>query len=124
MSNQYTNLPSTTINGDSLTVQAINTLYSTPLEINSNVLDAIKGFFTSRGFDSNSAEAVAIIIIKQAQKDNYNPLQIMDTLQGLNSVEISALVAEIINYNRFKTSLLGYAPPFATNPEIGRNILL
>ena len=51
-------------------------------------------------------------------------MQILDTLKGLNDVEISGLVAELLNYNRVKTSSLGYAQTFQTNAEVSRNILV
>jgi hypothetical protein len=60
--------------------------------------------------------------MKQSKIDGYNPMKILDTLRGLDSVEISALVSEIINYNRFKTSFLGYALAFNPNQQVVRNI--
>ena len=66
----------------------------------------------------------SIIIIKQSKQDGYNPMQILYTLKGLNDVEISGLVAELFNYNRVKTSSLGYAQTFQTNAEVSRNILV
>lgn len=97
--------------------------YQQPLELNADVLFAIQGFFSSRGFDDVSSQSIAVTIIKQAKKDNYNPMQILDTLKGLDSVEISALVSEILNNNRFKTSFLGYTRGFVPNDEVARNIL-
>jgi hypothetical protein len=38
-------------------------------------------------------------------------------------VEISALVGEILNYNRFKTSSLGITRPPTPAEEIQRNII-
>jgi hypothetical protein len=61
--------------------------------------------------------------MKQAKKDGYNPMQILDTLTGVDSVEISALVAEILNYNRVKTSFLGYSKEFTPHDEVQRNVL-
>jgi hypothetical protein len=47
----------------------------------------------------------------------------MDSLSGLSDVELSGLVSEILNYNRFKSSTLGiYIAPTASD-EIQRNIL-
>lgn len=125
MSNtSYTNLPPTVSkNSDYKTITAFNTFYDTPIEIETTVYDACKGFFTSKGFDIVSAESVALIIIQQAKKDKLNSMQILDSLKGLSDVEISALVAEIINYNRFKTSFLGYALDYRTNEEVARNIM-
>ena len=81
------------------------------------------GFFENKGFQQASAESTAVVIMKQAKLDGYNPMTILDTLKGLESVEISALVGEILNYNRLKTSLLGYANQFTPSPEITRNIV-
>lgn len=124
VSTAYSNLPSQTNKKSSSdsTVQAFDNYYTKPLEISTNVLSAMTGFFQTRGFDALAAESVAIVIIKQAKKDNYNPMQILDTLKGFGEVEISALVSEILNYNRFKTSFLGYAPNYITNDEVFRNI--
>jgi hypothetical protein len=122
MNNVYTNLPPNNVNNQNATLLAFDTYYTKPLEIDAATFDVMRAFFTTRGFEQESAESVAIAIFKQAKQDNYNPLQILDTLKGLDMVEISALVAEIINYNRLKTSFLGYGLEFQSNTEISRNI--
>ena len=122
MNNVYTNLPANNINNQNATLLAFDTYYTKPLEIDAATFDVMQAFFTSRGFERESAESVSIAIFKQTKQDNYNPLQILDTLKGLDMVEISALVAEIINYNRLKTSFLGYGLEFQSNTEISRNI--
>lgn len=116
----YSNIP---INNSGHQIISYDTLYSPPLEVETGVLTSIKGFFTSKGFDDISSETIAITLIKQAKLDNYNPMQLLDTLKGLSSVEISALVGEIINFNRFKTSFLGYARQFTPNSEVKRNVI-
>lgn len=122
MQNYYSNLPPVKPSTDA-TVQAFDSYYSQPLELNASTLSAMTGFFESRGFDKTAAQSTAIILMKQAKKDGYNPMQVLDTLRGLESVEISALVAEIINYNRYKSSFLGYALEFTPNEAVSRNIL-
>lgn len=104
-------------------VKAFDAYLNRPLELETGTLSAMKGFFTSRGFEESSAESISVIIIKQAKADGYNPMTILDTLGGLNNVEISALVSEILNYNRFKSSFLGYARQFNTASEVNRNIV-
>jgi len=118
----YSNLPGLK-QQDNATLQAFDTYYSQPIEIKVSTLDSMVSFFTSRGFDQVSAESVSVIIITQARKDNLNPMQVLDTLKGLGEVEISALVAEIINFNRFKTSFLGYTRNFQFNEEVSRNVM-
>lgn len=120
----YTNIPpNKSSNSDSDLLRTFDTYYDKPLEIHASTFDAMKAFFTSRNFDPVSAEAVSLVVIKQAKLDGLNPLQILDTLKGLDNVEISALVAEILNFNRFKTSFLGYALAFRANEEVSRNVL-
>lgn len=116
------NLPLGTSNLEP-TVQAFDAYYAEPIELSAAAYDATVGFFTSRGFDEVAAESISTIVLSQAKRDGYNPMKIVDTLRGLNSAELSGLVAEILNYNRVKTSSLGVSQPFTTVPEIQRNIL-
>jgi hypothetical protein len=119
----YSNLPQQATGTIEPTVQAFDLYYTKPLELNSNVLAAIKGFFQSRGFDDVASESTAVILMRQASVDKINPMNILDTLRGIDNVAISALVSEILNFNRVKTSFLGYALNFTPDPYIARNII-
>ncbi len=123
MSDLLSNLPANSNLPSNQMVNAYDAYLNKPLELETSTLNAMKGFFQSRGFEPLSAESISVIIIKQAKRDGYNPITILDTLKGLDNVEISALVAEILNYNRFKSSFLGYARANNTASEIDRNIL-
>lgn len=118
----YSNLPVSNTQQES-TLQAFSTYYNRPLEINSGVLAAITGFFSNKGFEKVSAESIAVIIIGQARAENTNPMEVLDTLKGLNEIELSGVVAELLNANRVKTSYLGYNMQFGVNQEVKRNIL-
>lgn len=121
---QYTNIPpKTSPSSSDQTVKIFNNYYKLPVSISNNDLMAFTGFFESRGFEPVAAERTAITILTQAANDGYSAMQIMDTLKGLSSVEISGLVAEILNYNRLKTSLLGVAQFYAPSDEVTRNII-
>jgi hypothetical protein len=120
----YNNVPQSEVRSNSdLTVKVFDQYYQAPIDLNNNELIAMTGFFESRGFGKDAAESTAITILKQAKKDNYSPMQIMDTLGGLSNVEISGLVAEILNYNRFKTSSLGVSQIYSPADDVVRNIL-
>jgi hypothetical protein len=122
--NYFNNIPvNDTTSSDSSTIKFFNQYYQVPVELNSNSLVAMKGFFEKRGFGANAAESTSIIILAQAKRDNLNEFQILDTLIGLDDIQISALVGEILNYNRFKTSSLGIAFNSVPADEIQRNIL-
>jgi len=120
MNQNYSNVP--VIKSQDSTVQAFDSYMNMPVEINSSVLAAMKGYFTNRDLGEVAAESIAVTIIRQAKQDNYNPMQILDTLKGLDNVQLSGLVSEILNYNRFKSSSLGYADRPQPHPEIQRNI--
>lgn len=117
----YSNIPTSVTSNK--TVTAFDNYYSQPIEIDPSVLAAITGYFTSKGFGEVSSESIAVIIITQSKKDGYNPMRILDTLRGLSNVDLSALVSEILNYNRFKTSSLGVAQTIVPNGEVYRNIV-
>jgi predicted P-loop ATPase len=120
----YNNIPQQRLESSSdLTVKVFDQYYQAPVDVNNNELTAMIGFFESRGFAKDSAESTAIVILKQAKKDKYNPMQILNTLSGLDNVEISGLVAEILNFNRFKTSSLGVSELYAPADVVVRNIL-
>lgn len=117
----YSNLPPPKNNdfGQSTFVN----FFSSQLETNASTLDAMVGFFTSRGFDKSSAESIVAVLLYQADKDNINPLSFLDLLKGYDSVQLNSLMAEIINFNRYKTSYLGFGSIFNSNSEVARNIL-
>lgn len=89
-----------------------------------NEVDAVVAFFTKRGFDQESAIAVSVVLLQQAKIDNVKIFKLLDTLKGLNDIEISSVVAEILNYNRSKVSTLGYKTENPVASSEKRNILV
>lgn len=73
-----------------------------------NQVDAVIGFFTSRGFEKTSAIAVGTVMLQQAKLDNINVFELLDTLKKTDEVQLSSVVTEVLNYNREKISTLGY----------------
>lgn len=94
------------------------------ISMNANEVDSVVGFFEKRGFDKQSAIATASVLLQQAKIDNVNVFSLLDTLTGLNEVQISQLVATILNSNRSASSGLGYRiqTEFVTREQ--RNIKL
>jgi hypothetical protein len=85
-----------------------NGYYENSISISSNALDSVVGFFTSRGFEGTSATAVGTVLLTQARRENINVFQLIDTLTGLNELQLSRVVTEILNFNRLKISSLGF----------------
>lgn len=97
--------------------------FSKKISVTSNQVDSVVGFFVKRGFDNSSATAVSTVLLQQAKIDNVNIYQLLDTLEGLNEVSLSKLVATILNSNRSKISTIGFTieNPATTSEE--RNIV-
>jgi hypothetical protein len=120
----YNNIPQQKVSDSAIgTVELFNQFGQATVALDASSLDACIGFFQSRGFGKDSSQSIAYIVMKQAKLDGYNPFQILDTLSGLDNIQISSLVTEILNYNRFKTSSLGMSQTFKPVSEIQRNIV-
>jgi hypothetical protein len=87
-------------------------------------IDATVGFFLKRGFDESSARSTAIVLLNQARVDSVSIFQILDTMSGLTDVQMSQVVAQILNAYRESTSVLGLRVAPAVNPYEARNILV
>lgn len=97
--------------------------FSKKISVTSNQVDSVVGFFQKRGFDKNSATAVASVLLQQAKIDNVNVFKLLDTLTGLDSVSISKLVATILNTNRSKMSAIGFSLESTQETSEKRNIV-
>jgi hypothetical protein len=120
----YSNLPSEkTASSSDQTLKVFDGVNSKPTELNNAVLTAMVGFLESRNFKNPSSEFIAITILKQAKTDGYDAYEILRTLKGTDTATLSGMVAEILNYNRFKTSTLGVVQSTSPVEDIKRNIL-
>jgi hypothetical protein len=122
MLGSYNNLPKPPKN-NSFGQQAFVNFFTDPIEVDAATFDALTGFFISRGFEETAALSISTTLIYQAKKDNVNAMKFIDLLKGYDNVQLNSLMAEILNYNRYKTSFLGFGPNFTPNPAIARNIL-
>jgi hypothetical protein len=88
----------------------------------SNQIDAVLGFFLKRGFDLQSARSTGIVLLNQARLDNVNVFQLLDTLKTVNDAQLSAVVTEVLNAYRERTSTLGYKILTTEETTESRNI--
>lgn len=87
-------------------------------------IDAVVGFFKKRGFDDVASNSTSIVLLQQAKIDDVNVFQLLDTLKGLTDIQLSAVVAEVLNYNRQKNSTLGYRQQDTSELLEKRNVLV
>lgn len=90
----------------------------------SNQVDAVIGFFENKGFEKASAIAVGTALLQQAKVDNINVFELIDTLKGLTQVQLSNIVANVLNYDREKISTLGFKVESKYEKFEKRNIVI
>ena len=96
------------------------------LDINYNPeeVDATIGYFLKRGFDKVAAINTASVLLQQAKIDGVKVFELIDTLQGMDKVQLSYIVTEILNHNRSNTSSLGYKVKTENSLSEKRNIVV
>ena len=61
--------------------------------------------------------------MQQAKLDNVRVFELLDTLKGLEKLQLSFAVATIVNFNRQKISTLGFRVTNTNTPLEARNIM-
>lgn len=121
----YTNIPSEKqASSSDQTQKVFDQLSTASPQLDNNLLVAMKGFLETRNFSEEAAETISIAILNQAKKDNLNAMAILETIKGLKQAELSSLVAEVLNYNRFKSSSLGIILKPLSVDLVTRNVVV
>jgi hypothetical protein len=87
-------------------------------------IDATVAFFSKRGFDKSSASSTAIILLNQSRVENVSVFSLLDKLKGLTDVQLSQVIAQVLNSYRENTSKLGYRTKIDVDTNEARNILV
>lgn len=123
MTSSPTNLPTQTPIDSSQEVKTFfDKFFRHQITFPSNQIDAVVGYFLKRGFDTDAARSTGIVLLNQARLDNVNVFQLLDSLKGLTDVQLSAVVTQVLNSYREKTSSLGYKILTVEETTESRNI--
>ena len=106
------------------TREFFNRYFSRTLSFPSSQVDAVIGFFQQRGFDKVAAASVATVLLEQAKLDGANVFELLENLEGFDTVRLNALVTAILNANRSSISKLGYKDPSVPKTFESRNIIV
>ncbi|MBJ33690.1 MAG: hypothetical protein CMC89_03075 [Flavobacteriaceae bacterium] len=118
------NLPTKPDTGSSDKVKRyFNTYFGYQLEFPSNDVDAVIGFLSNKGFDKVAAQSTGSVLLQQAKIDGIKVFELLDTLKGLDKLQLSYTVAQVLNFNRQKTSTLGFRVENTESPLEARNIM-
>jgi hypothetical protein len=122
---QLTNLPPILTNTDGAlgTRLYFDNYGVSPVEFASHDVDTTIGFLKSRGFGDQAANVTAVVLLKQAYLDSMPVQELLDTLKGLQNLQLSSLVGQILNNNRAPSSTLGFKVSTARNEAQVRNII-
>lgn len=105
------------------TKKYFNTYYQKQLSFPSNEVDAVIGFLESRGFETEAAKSTGAVLLQQAKIDGFKVFELLDTLKGLDKLQLSFAVAQVVNFNREKISALGFSVKNENKPIEARNIM-
>lgn len=107
------------------TPEYFNNFYNLDINYNPSEVDAVIGYFLKRGFQKVSAINTASVLLQQAKIDDLNVQELLDTLKGVTEVQLSLIVAQILNFNRQKTSVLGFRDTAQTSELFDlRNVVI
>lgn len=90
----------------------------------SNQVDAVIGFFTSRGFELSSAQSVAGVLLQQAKVDQVNVMELIDKIKNFDKVRLNDLVAAILNANRDRRTIVGFKDNTVNEKNIYRRNII
>mgnify|MGYP000064699481 CR=1 FL=1 len=107
-----------------LTPEYFNNFYNLEISYNPSEVDAVIGYFLKRGFERVSAINTASVLLQQAKIDDLNVQELLDTLKGVTEVQLSLIVAQILNFNREKTSVLGFRDEQQSQLFDQRNVVI
>jgi hypothetical protein len=98
--------------------------FNAPITFPAAQIDAVVGFFKKRGFDDTASNSTAMVLMQQANIDDVNVFELLDTLKGLTEIQLSSVVTEVLNYNRQKNSTLGFRRVDKSDYLEKRNIIV
>jgi hypothetical protein len=116
------NLPTNPNNGEVRTF--FDKFFLEQITFPSNQIDAVLGFFIRRGFGEQAARSTGIVLLNQAKLDGVNIFELLDKLKSLTDAQLSQVIAEVLNYYRVQTSVLGYKKTVVNDSFENRNILI
>lgn len=100
-----------------------DTYYTKPINLSDNDLNSVVAFFEKQGFDKTASISVANVLLNQAKVQNIKIFKLIDTLRSFEGSKLSSIVAEILNYDRKRTSVIGYKTRRQKKTIESRNII-
>lgn len=119
-SNNIESINLDTINDSS---QYFSNIFDQQINVTPEVDQAVLAFFERRSDNINAAKSMASAVILSALDKGLNPMEILDRINSLDSVEIDVYTAMILNLSRVNTSVLGVVNTPPVSEYVTRTIL-
>ena len=119
-SNNIESVDLDTINDSS---QYFSNIFNQQINVTPEVDQAVLAFFERRSDNINAAKSMASAVILSALDKGLNPMEILDRINSLNSVDIDVYTAMILNLSRVNTSVLGVVNNPPVSEYVTRTIL-
>lgn len=117
------NLPVPIVEDSAAATKIFFDTYGQPIvDFSADEVASAIAFFEKKGFSREAAISTASALLLQSKVEEVSVFKIIDTLGRLDSLQLSAIVAEILNNNRKTISTLGYRITNITKDEAVRNI--
>jgi hypothetical protein len=108
MTTASSSLPNLEMESVSTRTQLFNRQENSQIPYKASEVDSVVGYFLKRGFERVAAINTALILLQNAGQDKIPVHELLDTLKGIDDVQLSQIVAKILNSNRSASSQIGY----------------
>lgn len=108
MATQSSSIPTTATDQSNNTNRLVNRYYNQEVYYTASEVNAVVGYFEKRGFDQVAAVNTAALILQAAGQERTPVFELIDTLKGIDDVQLSNVIAQILNLNRSSCSSVGY----------------
>lgn len=117
-------LPNLKMESVSTLTKLFNRQENNQIPYKASEVDSVVGYFLKRGFERIAAVNTALILLQNAGQDKIPVYELLDTLKGINDVQLSQIVTSILNASRSSSSQIGYKFENRIERFDERNIIL
>jgi hypothetical protein len=106
-----------------LTVRVFDDFYNFAVEVDANTWDTVNSYMLSVFKTAEAAENFSTTLFRIASETNVPVLDILDQIQGMDTIQLTATLAYYLNGLRSPATLLGVNEPVTPNAYVARNVL-
>lgn len=99
--------------------------YGVPgFEFKGEEVDSTVAFLKEKGFGEQASIVTSLVLLQQSKRDSVPVRSLIESLKGLEALQLSSLVGQILNSNRLPTSALGFRIDTKKTEFEKRNVII